>query len=233
MKLDYADITILLDRSGSMGSIKNDTIGGINTFLAAQRKTPGTATFTLIQFDSHDPYEVIENHVAIEKAKDLTSETFVPRGSTPLLDAIGMSIIKTGAKLAAMTESERPEQVIFVIVTDGEENSSKEYTKDKIKEMIAEQENTYKWEFVFLAANQDAIKTGSTMGLSGAKSMSYAATGQGITSAFASLTSNTSMYRSKFVANMNVTQDQRDDAMATDPAVTVTVTKTSGVGRSI
>lgn len=213
MKNDYTDITVLLDRSGSMEIIKQDTIGGFNTFLKTQKGVPGEATLTLIQFDGSDPYEVVENNVSISEAKNLTDSTFVPRGSTPLYDSVGVSIVKTGEKLAAMREEDRPGKVVFVIITDGQENASKEYSKDRVKNMIELQTKEYSWEFVFLAANQDAMISGGSIGIKASNSMTYNHTDRGITSAFNTLSSNLVNYRTGLNADMSVSLKQREDAI--------------------
>ncbi len=194
MNKNLTDITILLDRSGSMESVRKDTIGGFNTFLKAQKELEGEAVLTLVQFD--DQYEVCYSAVPIKEVKELTTETFVPRGWTALLDAIGKTISSTGERLAKMSEKDRPEQVIFVILTDGDENYSKEYTKSVVNEAIKIQTNTYNWDFVFLGANQDAIKVGGSYGILKGNSMSFAANSQGTMDSFAAVSSSIGSYRS-------------------------------------
>lgn len=193
MKENLTDITIVLDRSGSMQSVSTDTIGGFNEFLKSQKAAPGEATLTLAQFD--DVYEIVHQGVNIQDVPDLTTETFIPRGYTALLDAIGRSIIATGSRLAALPESERPSKVIFVILTDGHENASKEMTRAKITEMINHQTKAYQWEFVFLGANQDAIQAGAAMGVSANNSMTYAANAVGTQCVFASVGKRMTSYR--------------------------------------
>ena len=134
MKKDYTHISLVLDRSGSMDSVKADTIGSFNTFLKEQKENPKECTFTLVQFDNE--YEIIHDFVSLKKSKNLTEKTFVPRGMTALYDAIGRTINSVGQKLADMSEEDRPERVIFVVLTDGEENSSKEFHRDQINEII-------------------------------------------------------------------------------------------------
>lgn len=184
MKTDFADITFVLDRSGSMSSVQADTIGGFNAFIEAQRKVPGECNASLVQFD--DQYEVVYTSKPVKDAPALNAETFVPRGMTALLDAIGRAINETGKRLAAIPEADRPSKVIFVILTDGGENSSKEFTRAKVFEMITHQKSTYKWDFVFLGANQDAISTGAALGIARGSTMTYASNSVGTKHAFAS-----------------------------------------------
>jgi len=165
---NYTDITMLLDRSGSMAQIKSDIDGGFDVFIEEQKKLPGVCKVTLIQFD--DQYDVVFQESDVNDVPRLDLQ---PRGMTALLDAIGKSINQTGERLAAMAEEQRPGTVIFGIITDGYENASREYTKDTIKSMIEKQENVYSWRFTFLAANQDAIQEGAKIGIKADSSMTY------------------------------------------------------------
>lgn len=207
MKQNYTDITIVLDRSGSMASVASDTIGGFNRFLADQKAVPGTATITLHQFD--DQFETPIKAVNIQSAEPLTDKTFVPRGSTALLDAIGRAVVDTGERMKSLG-NDCAEKVVFVIITDGEENASHEYTREKVLEMIKHQTDTYKWEFVFLGANQDAIKAGMTMGVNAANSMTYAANAVGTQSAFASSSANMRAFRTGAAKSMAYSAEDRE-----------------------
>ena len=204
---DLADITIVLDRSGSMASVVGDTIGGFNRFLEDQKNAPGEAALTLVQFDN--VYESVHDAVRIQEVPLLTTQTFVPRGSTALLDAIGRAVDETGRRLEARPEADRPAKVIVVIVTDGQENSSHEYSLARINEMISRQRDTYSWEFVFLGANQDAIATASSMGIMTANAMSFAHNSVGTSKAFAATSGNILRSRSGGVASYST--EQRDD----------------------
>lgn len=168
MRNDLTDVTMVVDRSGSMEQIRTDAQGGINAFVAEQAKLPGECRFTLVQFDTE--YEVLHRGIL---ASEWPSYELVPRGSTALLDAIGRAITDTGARLAAMPESERPGLVICVISTDGMENASKEYSRQKIREMIEHQQSVYKWQFTFLAANQEAFSEAMTLGFSCDEAVQY------------------------------------------------------------
>ena len=145
MRSDLTDITLVVDRSGSMEKIREDAEGGVNTFIQEQAKHPGEALLTLVQFDTE--YEFVHRGMPI---KQVPPYTLVPRGNTALLDAVGRAINETGERLAKMAEEDRPGLVVFVITTDGLENSSKEFSKAQIKELIERQQSAYKWQFIFL-----------------------------------------------------------------------------------
>lgn len=170
MNKNYTDLTIVLDRSGSMASCKVEAETGIRTLIEEQRKDPGTTLLSLLQFDTANDWVYKAQNV-----HDINAEKFKlePRGMTALYDAIGIAIQTTGERLAAMNEEDRPGLVTLVIVTDGLENSSQEYNVNKVREMIERQQTQYSWKFSFLGANQDAIMTGSLMGISAQSSATY------------------------------------------------------------
>jgi len=143
-----------------MQSIQSDAEGGVNAFILSQTNVPGEALLTLVQFDTE--YEFLHRGTPIRK---VPKYQLVPRGMTALLDAVGRAINETGARLAAMPEAERPGLVVFVVMTDGEENSSKEFTKATVKEMIERQQSQFQWQFTFLGANQDAFEEAGGMGI--------------------------------------------------------------------
>lgn len=209
MKQNHTDITIVLDRSGSMASVAHDTIGGFNRFLDDQKSAPGTASITLHQFD-HEFLTVIKAQ-DVKAAEHLTGKTFVPRGNTALLDAIGRAIGDTGSRMESAPDSEKAEKVVFVIITDGFENSSREFDHSKVFEMIKHQREKYAWEFVFLGANQDAISAAAGMGVSGSNAMTYAANSVGTTSAFEATSKNLVQMRSKTKIDMSYSAKDRDD----------------------
>src|SRR4051794_20350192 len=167
---DLTAIALLVDRSGSMQSIRADAEGAIAAFLEAQRTGPGRCLVSLSDFD--DEYRAVYGPVPIAEAPAYTLE---PRGTTALLDAIGRLVTGFGASLAALPEAERPGQVIVVVQTDGQENSSTEWTIAGINDLITRQREIYSWDFVFLGANQDAIATGESLGIAPGSSISYAA----------------------------------------------------------
>lgn len=199
MNQDLTDITVILDRSGSMQGVRDDTIGGYNSFMAAQAKLPGHARVSLVQFD--DRYEVVYRDVACGQVRPLDQTTFVPRGSTALLDAIGTTVNNIGARLAAMPELVRPAKVVVVIITDGHENASREFTRERVFEMITHQREVYGWDFVFLGANQDAIAAGASIGVPQRSSLSYAADSKGTSEVFGSTAAYVGNLRSAGVAS--------------------------------
>ncbi|MGL4650756.1 MAG: vWA domain-containing protein, partial [Caldilineaceae bacterium] len=140
MKKDYTHLTVILDRSGSMESIREDVIGGFNALLREQQATEGLATLTLVQFDTQNPYEVIHAFTLVQAVSPLSHATYAPRASTPLLDAIGRGIKDLEQQLVAMKADNRPEHVMMVIITDGMENASREFSAERVRAMIAEKQ---------------------------------------------------------------------------------------------
>ena len=169
---DLTDITFLLDRTGSMDSIRNDVVGGFNSFLKSQKEATGETVMTLIQFDSQDPHEVKYECIRIQDVDEMKPRHFVPRAATPLLDAMGQAIMTVGLRLSKMPDEERPDKVVFVVFTDGYENASRNYSSEWIKEMVEEYRDSYKWQFVFLGAEIDAFEQGDAIGISKAHTLS-------------------------------------------------------------
>jgi len=163
MNKNLTEIAYILDQSGSMQCLKEAAISGFNTFLNEQQDTSGEATFSLILFDSK--YRLHTNRKPIHEVEPLSSRTYIPQSGTALLDAIGHTIQRIGKKLADTPEHDRPGKVIIAIYTDGYENSSTEYTSKEIRKMIQHQTNKYGWEFLFLAANENAMETAASYGI--------------------------------------------------------------------
>ena len=209
-------IYFLLDRSGSMTSIRNETIAGFDSFIAEQRKTPGACAVTLAQFDNEYDEVYVDREFASVPSLELN-----PRGSTALLDALGRLIVTAGERLAKLSESERPGSVIVGVMTDGYENASQDWTHAKIKALIEQQTRDYAWEFLYLGADQDAIEEGAKMGFAGTKSVTYRR-GKA-DKVMADLGANVGAYRAARSAGAapavatkltEFTKEQRDDAVS-------------------
>jgi hypothetical protein len=169
----YTEIAFVLDRSGSMECCQQAAIDGFNQFLAEQQKAEGLAKLTLVLFD--DEYIVPVSSVPVQEVVPLTDDTYKPRGCTALLDAIGQTIDDLGHRLVAFAEKDRPGQVIVAILTDGLENASQRFTWKEIAGKIKHQSETYKWTFLFLGANQDAIATASNLSIAANNAANYVA----------------------------------------------------------
>ncbi|OWK34323.1 vWA domain-containing protein [Fimbriiglobus ruber] len=192
MPRDFTDITMILDRSGSMSSIKEATIAGFNTFVEEQTRVPGEGCWTMIQFDDtasargageEFPLVVFEAKPQTD-APRLSAETFKPRGGTALIDAVCIAIDRTGTRLARMSDADRPDKVVVVIMTDGEENQSRLFTRVQLNERVAHQTTKYGWQFLFLGANQDAIQEAAKYGIAAKGAMSFAADARGTQAAY-------------------------------------------------
>lgn len=190
---DLTEIAVILDRSGSMTAIRDDTQGGFNTFLADQQAVEGEANLTLVLFD-HE-YLVVHDRVAIGEVRPLDSETYVPRGATALLDAVGRTINQIGAQLDALPEDDRPDKVVVVIMTDGHENSSKEFTHEKVRELVEHQQDTYDWQFIFTGAGIDAFAAGASIGVLTSHAMSHTHDGAGVAQAYGAVSRSVGSYR--------------------------------------
>lgn len=182
---DVTDIVCILDRSGSMGSITSDTIGGFNMFLKSQKKLSGLAEMTIVLFNNG--YEIYVDNEDIHNIKPLNSNTYVPEGSTALLDAIGKTINQLDGKVT--------DRVIVCILTDGLENSSVEFTIEQIKNMVEHRQDTHKWEFVFLGANMDAFSVGNSYGFTSNNINLFTSDSVGIGTAFDSINTSVSGFR--------------------------------------
>jgi uncharacterized protein YegL len=223
MKKDYTKIVFVVDRSGSMSNIADDIIGGYNKFISDQKALKhGTCDVSFYQFDTL--YEAVYENTPIDFVKELDNKTFVPRGGTALLDAVGTAIKNVGNQLANLQESERPEKVLVVIITDGEENSSHTYTWDQIKKSVEHQNKVYNWQFTYIGANQDAWSVGANLGIANDASLTYAANSKGSANMFAALSENTANYRSFTTASFAYKQADLDAQKDAGATITKTVT---------
>jgi uncharacterized protein YegL len=180
MNENLTEIVFILDRSGSMSGLENDTIGGFNGFVRNQAKA-GQTNLTTILFD--DKYEILHNGVDAKNIS-LSATEYYTRGSTALLDAIGKTINAVGRRLGETPEDKRPGKIIFVITTDGLENASREFSYDTVKKMITHQTEKYGWEFVFMGANIDVANEGGKLGIRADRSFSFAANALGVAKMF-------------------------------------------------
>lgn len=177
MKKGLTELVFILDRSGSMSGLESDTIGGYNAMLQKQKKEPGEAIITTVLFD--DKYELLHDRINLRGIEPITDKEYYVRGSTALLDAVGKTINKIGNVQKHTAEEERAEHVMFVITTDGMENASREFTYEKVRQMIEQQKSKYGWEFLFLGANIDAISTAERFGISKDRATNYNADSEG------------------------------------------------------
>ena len=177
MKKNLTEIVFILDRSGSMGGLEQDTIGGFNSMIEKQKKEDGEAYVSTVLFDNHQ--EVIHDRVNLQEIQPMTDREYYVRGSTALLDAIGGTIHHIGNIHKYAREEDRPEKTMFVITTDGMENASRKYDYNRVKAMIERQKEKYGWEFIFLGANIDAAKEAARFGISADRAVTYHADHKG------------------------------------------------------
>ena len=180
MNQDLTEIVFILDRSGSMGGLESDTIGGFNGFVRKQAEI-GQTSLTTVLFD--DRYEILHNGIDAGKAV-LTGKEYFTRGCTALLDAVGKTINDVGNRLDKTPEDSRPGKVIFVITTDGLENASREFGYGEVKKMITHQTEKYGWEFIFMGANIDVAEEGSKLGISAYRSVAFCASSAGVSAMY-------------------------------------------------
>lgn len=193
MKKGLTELVFILDKSGSMGGLETDTIGGYNSMLAKQKEVEGECFITTVLFDNN--YDILHDRIDIKAVSPITEKEYQVGGSTALLDAIGRTIHKIGNAQKHTDDNYKAEKVLFVIITDGEENSSREYSAKKIKTQIEQQKKKYGWEFIFLGANIDAVETAERFGISANRAQNYHADSAGIKLNFRVMSEAVSTYR--------------------------------------
>ena len=192
---DLTHLYFLLDRSGSMHSITSDTVGGFDAFIDEQRRLPGRCVVTLAQFDEEFTEVYADRPVA-----DVPSLVLEPRGRTALLDSIARLVHTAGARLAALPEAERPGTVVVGIMTDGQENASREVTHAEVRALIEQQTRDYQWQFLYLGADQDAIEVGASIGVARTHAVTY---GRGkVRDVMAATAGNVASYRAAKMAGV-------------------------------
>ena len=210
MKNNTTELVCVLDRSGSMSGLESDTIGGFNSLIAKQKREDGVCFVSTVLFDTE--CNVLHDRVPIEKISQMTASDYVPGGCTALLDALGGAIHHIGNIHKYAREEDVPEHTIFVITTDGLENASKRYTSAKVKRMIERQKNRYGWEFIFLAANIDAVETAEHIGISRNRAANYRADGEGTASMFSVMSKAVSAVRCREELSEDWASDLERDA---------------------
>ncbi len=206
----YTEIAFVLDRSGSMENCREAAITGFNRFLAEQQNAPGRAKLTLVLFDNE--YLVPVQSLPVQEVLPLDTESYVPRGSTALLDAIAQTIDDLGVRLSNLPESDRPSQVIIPILTDGYENASEKFGWKNVAARIRHQTEVYQWSFLFLGANQDAIATAAQMNIPAAHASAFVADAPGSRSVQRGLSRKITAMRAMSMGNASV--EEQIDACA-------------------
>lgn len=219
---DLTEIVFVIDRSSSMSSMKQEYIDGFNSFLNEQKQLPGEAKVTLILFNQN--IETVYNGVDIQEVPELNDQTYVPSGMTALIDAMGTAIDQVGSRLAETPEEERAGQIVVVILTDGEENSSHTYgnraNKSRINQMVQHQQDTYSWGFVFLAANQDAVLSAQSFSMPQHTALSYNdASPQSVGASYLAVSRSVGMMRSSgHTSDLNTVGENYRDIIMSEQA---------------
>jgi uncharacterized protein YegL len=193
MKKDLTELVFILDKSGSMCGLESDTIGGFNAMLQKQKALDGECRITTVLFDNR--YEMLHDRIDLQAVEPMTEKEYCVGGSTALLDAIGRTICKMVRVQRSTAEKYRAGKVMFVIITDGHENASREFSSQKVKSMIEHEQEQYGWEFIFLGANIDAVETAGRFGISPDRAADYLADSQGTALNFTVMSETVASFR--------------------------------------
>jgi len=210
MKKDLTELVFILDKSGSMGGLEADTIGGFNAMLEKQKEVGGECRITTVLFDNR--YELLHDRIDIQAVRPITHKEYAVGGSTALLDAVGRTILKAEGVQRNTAEEYRADKVLFIIITDGEENASREFSSDKVKEMIERQTRQSGWEFIFLAANIDAVETAGRFGIQADRAAEYVADPEGTNLNFEAMSAAVKEFRECATLSDTHFEEIRQDA---------------------
>lgn len=214
MKDNLTELVFILDKSGSMSGLEKDTIGGFNSMLKQQRAVEGDVLISTVLFDTHNT--VLHNRVSIKDIKYLTGNDYKVGGGTALLDALGGAIKHINRVQKEMPEDERPAKTMFVITTDGQENSSREYTYEKVKKMVLKKQEKKNWEFIFLGANMDAISAAADIGIRADRASNYCCDAAGTAVNYRALSKAITGYRCADTACADESLKNWDDEIEAD-----------------
>ncbi len=189
---DTTEMVFIIDKSGSMSGLESDTIGGFNSNITKQLETGENVLVTTVLFDTK--FITLHDRVNITKIEKMTKNDYTPGGSTALCDAVGNTINRIKYAQQYLKEDEKPNKTMFVIITDGQENSSREFSSSQIKKLITEQKKEHDWEFIFLGANMDAVETANTYGINADRAVTYMSDFVGTTTAWNAIAGLTSCF---------------------------------------
>ena len=202
----HTEIIFVVDKSGSMGHLRQDTIGGFNSFVESQKDDTKT-TLTTVLFDS--TWKILHDGLDVYEVKPMTKEDYVPGGFTAMLDAIGETITRVQERHDDLGE-EKPDNVLFVITTDGQENASQSFNKTQIEKMIKHQTNSHEWEFIFLGANMDAVQEAANIGITSDRAVSYDWTAQGTDALYSTITTAACASKCSTIDTLNLAKTYSD-----------------------
>lgn len=214
MKKNLTEIVFIMDKSGSMSGLEKDTIGGYNSMLEQQRKEQGEVIISTVLFDNGT--QVIHDRMDISKVKNMTKKDYVVGGCTALLDALGGAIHHINTVQKALPEEERPEKTMFVITTDGMENSSHTYTYEKVKKMVQKKQEKKNWEFLFLGANMDAISAANDIGIRAERASTYHCDAKGTAVNFMALSKAITNFRKADAKCVGAALENWDEEVVAD-----------------